>query len=90
MTGPPTIASSVRLALWRSCPSFIALKLLRPRTKSVLFLHSAVDVHVFDRVLNRLAMWLAEAFEAQRVITFGAPAQEGADDYPADALPSLS
>jgi len=65
-------------SLWRSCPSFIALKLLRPRTKSVLFLHSAVDVHVFDRVLNRLAMWLADEIWADSTSTLEARAPKGA------------
>lgn len=56
-------------SLWRSCPALIALKLLRPRTKVVLFLHSAVDVHVLDRLLNRAAMRLADEIWANSETT---------------------
>jgi len=59
-------------SLWRSCPALIAYKILRPRTKVVLFLHSAVDVHVFDRVLNRLAMLCAAQVWADSVTTLAA------------------
>lgn len=37
-----------------------------------------------------LALWLADAFEARRVITLGAPGQDGPDAFPAHALPDLS
>lgn len=37
-----------------------------------------------------LTLWLADAFEAQRVITFGAPDQNGADAFTADAVPFLT
>jgi len=46
-------------SLWRVCPALIALQLLRPRLKSVLFLHLARDMHRVDWLLNRLAMWRA-------------------------------
>ncbi|SFM34555.1 glycosyltransferase family 4 protein [Shimia aestuarii] len=59
-------------SLWRSCPTLIALKFLRPRTKYVLFLHSAVDVHVFDKVLNRVAMFIADEIWADSETTLAA------------------
>lgn len=71
-------ADLVLASLWRSCPTFIALKLLRPRTRMVLFLHSAVDVHVFDRVLNRIAMRLADEIWADSEATLEARAPKGA------------
>lgn len=37
-----------------------------------------------------LAMWLADAFEAQRVITLGGAAMEGVEAFAADALPTLT
>lgn len=37
-----------------------------------------------------LTLWLADAFEAQRVITFGAADQDGPDAHAADALPDYS
>jgi glycosyltransferase involved in cell wall biosynthesis len=70
-------ADLVVASLWRSCPVFIVLKLLRPRTKTVLFLHSAVDVHVFDWLLNRLAMRLADEIWADSVSTLEARAPKG-------------
>ena len=65
-------ANLVVVSLWRCCPTLIALKALRPRTKTVLFLHSAVDVHVFDRVLNRAAMLLADEIWADSTSTLEA------------------
>lgn len=57
-------------------------------SKLVLDAVSGPGTDVTDPVA--LALWLAEAFEAQRVITLGAPDQTGPDAYPADALPDLS
>lgn len=65
-------ADLVVASLWRSCPTLIAIKAIRPRTKTVLFLHSAVDVHVFDRVLNRAAMLLADEIWADSASTLEA------------------
>ncbi len=65
-------------SLWRACPAFIALKLLRPRTKTALFLHSAVDVHVLDWLLNRLAMGLADEIWADSASTLEARVPERA------------
>jgi glycosyltransferase involved in cell wall biosynthesis len=47
-------------SLWRSCLVMIALKILRPRTRCVTFLHSSVDMHVVDRWANRLAMLFSD------------------------------
>ncbi|QXT41291.1 dihydroneopterin aldolase [Gymnodinialimonas ceratoperidinii] len=57
-------------------------------SKLVLDAVSGPGTDVTDPVA--LALWLADAFEAQRVITLGAPDQTGPDAYPADALPDLS
>lgn len=65
-------ADLVVASLWRSCPTLLALKVLRPQTKTVLFLHSAVDVHVFDRWLNRAAMYVADEIWADSMSTLAA------------------
>ncbi|MGR3605389.1 glycosyltransferase family 4 protein [Sulfitobacter sp.] len=62
-------ADLVVASLWRSCPTFIALKVMRPRTKTVLFLHSAVDVHLLDKLFNRAAMMLADEIWADSAST---------------------
>lgn len=54
-------------------------------SKLVLDAVDGPGAHVTDPVA--LAGWLAEAFEARRVISIGGP---GAEAYPADALPNLS
>jgi glycosyltransferase involved in cell wall biosynthesis len=46
-------------SLWRSCLVLLAMKLMRPRTRIVVFLHSARSVHLLDRVANAIAMRLA-------------------------------
>lgn len=51
-------------SLWRCALILIVLKLLRPRTKVVIFLHSAHDVHLYDKIFNRLAMHLSNAIWA--------------------------
>jgi glycogen synthase len=43
-------------SLWRSCAVLLVIKLVRPKTKAVTFLHLASDVHWPDKVLNRMAM----------------------------------
>lgn len=65
-------ADLVIASLWRSCPTLMALKVFRPRTKTVLFLHSAVDVHVLDRIFNRAAMLLADEIWADSASTLEA------------------
>lgn len=46
-------------SLWRSCVLLILLKIVRPWTKSVVFLHFANDVHFLDKVFTRMAMAIA-------------------------------
>lgn len=65
-------ADLVVASLWRSCPALIALKALRPRTKTVLFLHSAVDTHALDRGFNRAAMRLVDEIWADSTSTLEA------------------
>ena len=59
-------------SLWRSCFVLIALKLLRPHTRAVTFLHLATDVHGPDKVMNRLAMWLSTEIWADSQTTLDA------------------
>lgn len=59
-------------SLWRSCLLLTGLKLLRPGTTCVTFLHSAVDVHLPDRVLNVLAMLLSREIWADSRTTLDA------------------
>ena len=59
-------------SLWRSCMVLIALKLLRPSTRAVTFLHLATDVHWPDKMLNRLAMWLSTEIWADSQTTLDA------------------
>lgn len=47
-------------SLWRSALVLIFIKMLRPRQRTVIFLHLAHDVHRVDGMLNRLAMRLAD------------------------------
>lgn len=46
-------------SLWRSCLVLALLKIVRPRTKTVVFLHFTKDVHFLDKVFTRLAMRIA-------------------------------
>lgn len=48
-------------SLWRCALILIFLKMLRPHTKAVIFLHSDQDVHFVDKVSNRLAMYFSNA-----------------------------
>ena len=56
-------------SLWRSALVLICLKILRPRTRMVIFLHLAHDVHLVDKVANRIAMTLSDAIWADSSIT---------------------
>ncbi len=47
-------------SLWRCAIVLIAIKIARPKQRTVLFLHLAHDVHWVDRISNRIAMQLAE------------------------------
>ena len=66
--GPRLVIAS----LWRSCAVAIVLKLLRPSTKVVTFLHSATDVHLADKWLNTIAMWLSTEIWADSQATLDA------------------
>ncbi len=69
-------ADLVIASLWRSCPTLLLLKAFRPKTRTVLFLHSAVDVHIFDRVLNRAAMHVVDEIWADSTTTLEARVPE--------------
>lgn len=56
-------------SLWRSALVLICLKVLRPRTRMVIFLHLAHDVHLVDKLANRVAMFLADAIWADSRVT---------------------
>lgn len=66
--GPRLIIAS----LWRSCAVAIFFKLLRPSTKVVTFLHLATDVHLADKWLNTIAMWLSTEIWADSQATLDA------------------
>lgn len=59
-------------SLWRSCAVAITCKLLRPSTRLVTFLHLATDVHIADKLLNRVAMWLSSEIWADSQATLDA------------------
>jgi glycosyltransferase involved in cell wall biosynthesis len=46
-------------SLWRSCLVLLAVKLIRPRTRLVVFLHSSRSVHALDHVVTTAVMRLA-------------------------------
>jgi len=56
-------------SLWRSALVLICLKVLRSRTKMVIFLHLADDVHFVDKLANRVAMLLSDAIWADSSVT---------------------
>lgn len=47
-------------SLWKTSLALLATRLLAPRVKIVLFLHSDRAVHRVDHVLTRLGAWLAD------------------------------
>ena len=49
------------VSLWRSALVGILVKLLRPRTKLVLFVHNSLDAHAADRLATRAALRLCDA-----------------------------
>lgn len=49
------------VSLWRSALAGIFAKLLRPRTRMVLLLHSSKDVHALDFLVTRLAICFSSA-----------------------------
>lgn len=56
-------------SLWRSCVVLVLLKIVRPRTKTVVFLHFTKDVHFLDKVFSRIAMALATEIWTDSVAT---------------------
>jgi len=56
-------------SLWRSALVLICLKVLRPRGQAVLFLHLAHDVHLVDKMVNKIAMQLSDAIWADSSVT---------------------
>jgi glycosyltransferase involved in cell wall biosynthesis len=56
-------------SLWRSCVVGIVFKLLYPSTKLVTFLHSSIDAHIADRLINILAMWLSDEIWVDSIAT---------------------
>lgn len=62
-------------SLWRSCIVLMLFKLLRPWTKTVVFLHSPRAVHLVDEVCNRIAMSFATEIwvDSQATLTARAP-----------------
>lgn len=63
---PPDL---VVASLWRSALILICVKILRPGTRTVVFLHLAHDVHFTDRVANKLAMHLSDAIWTDSGVT---------------------
>lgn len=61
-------------SLWRSMPVGILYKLLFPRVKFVCFLHSALPLHIVDKILNSVGMLLADAIWADSGMTLTARA----------------
>lgn len=57
-------------SLWRSALVLICLKCLRPRTRMVMFLHLAHDVHIVDKLSSRAAMSLSDTIWADSSVTF--------------------
>ena len=50
----------VIVSLWRSAVVGVLAKVIRPKLKLVAFLHLSKDVHIFDFIFTRLAIWLAD------------------------------
>ncbi|WBO20826.1 glycosyltransferase family 4 protein [Sphingomonas abietis] len=57
------------LSLWRSCIVGMAVKLLRPRTRLVLFLHNTRHSNPVDALLTRMTARIAEAIWADSAST---------------------
>jgi len=48
------------ISLWKSVPVGLLVRLLRPRTRLVFFLHSETNLHVLDAWLSRAALGFAD------------------------------
>jgi glycosyltransferase involved in cell wall biosynthesis len=57
------------LSLWRSCIVGLAIKMLRPRTRLVVFLHNTRHSNLVDGVLTRATAWIADAIWADSAST---------------------
>ncbi|MCW5212190.1 glycosyltransferase family 4 protein [Desulfobulbus sp. TB] len=57
------------ISLWRSCIIALLVKLISPKTRLVLFLHSTKDVHCLDRFLSRLTAKVAHQIWADSKAT---------------------
>jgi glycosyltransferase involved in cell wall biosynthesis len=51
----------VIVSLWRSCVTGLFIKLFRPRTKIVLFIHSIAESHFLDFILTRIMLFFSVA-----------------------------
>ncbi|MEO9632078.1 MAG: glycosyltransferase family 4 protein [Sulfitobacter sp.] len=56
-------------SLWRSALVLILVKLLRPRMKTVIFLHSDKDAHFADKLVSQIAMRASNAIWADSTAT---------------------
>jgi len=56
-------------SLWRCALVLILLKIARPKQKTILFLHSAHDVHWLDFIVKQIAMRLADGIWADSTTT---------------------
>lgn len=57
------------LSLWRSCIVGLAVKVLRPRTRLVVFLHNVRDANWVDALLTRVTTRIADAVWADSAAT---------------------
>lgn len=64
-------------SLWRSVFVGLLVKLLRPRTRVVCFLHSGSSKHLVDRVMNSLMMRYSDAVWADSAATLRARYRNG-------------
>lgn len=89
-------ADILLLSLWRSCLVGLVVKLLRPRTKLVLFLHNVVDAHPLDaaitRITSRFAVqtWADSASTARQRLPRRASAGIRAISFLAERLPAVT
>jgi glycosyltransferase involved in cell wall biosynthesis len=68
-------------SLWKSVPTALLIRLLRPRTRLAFFLHAEKHVHLVDGLLSRLAIYVADEIWADSAVTLQArliqPSQRG-------------
>jgi len=48
------------VSLWRSCLVGLLVKILRPKIKLIVFLHSADDAHLIDKLLHRVILLFSD------------------------------